>query len=94
MQVSGQVARLEQKGDGDFYVTALDGGRAWLNGRQLAADRPHCLVPGDRLEFGAQGQVDLTFQVKMCHRSVWQQLAKAAAGNGTIKEPHGVPVPA
>ena len=52
----------------------------WLNGRRITANQAAQVTPGDKLEFGTPGSLQLTFKVKMCHDSIFDQLAASSGG--------------
>lgn len=87
MQVCSEHARLHKEGR-DVFITDLGSKNGtWLNDRKLNSGQAARLVPGDTLEFGKAGQLSHTFKIKMCHDSIFEQLA----GRGAIPENDEIP---
>ena len=59
----------------------------WLNDRKVRAKQPAQVMPGDTLQFGSPGSLQLTFKVKMCHNSVFEQLAAMPASEAKVPQP-------
>jgi zeaxanthin epoxidase len=85
--VSARHAQLI-KDSGDFWVTDLGSQEGtWLNGQRLRANNRTRVVPGDEIEFGTRGVPSLTYRIKMCHRSVWDQLHAEDTNGVPLKVP-------
>ena len=99
MQVCARHAQLIKDG-GDFFVKDLGSQEGtWLNGQRIRGNGGARVVPGDEIEFGSRGVPALTYRIKMCHRSVWEQLhaedtngvpLKVPAASRTSEEPEPV----
>ena len=63
----------------DYYVTDLGSKHGtWLNDKKIRSRQPAQVMPGDLLQFGSPNSLQLTFKVKMCHNTVFDQLAAVA----------------
>ena len=74
MQVSAHHAEVVRKENGDYHL--MDKGSekgTWFKGKKISAHQEVKLHPGDNLSFGSEVP-ECTFQVKLAHHSVEEQL--------------------
>ena len=74
MQVSSHHAEVARKENGDYYLTDKGSEKGtWFKGKKVKANQEVKLHPGDNISFGSEVP-ECSFQVKLAHHSVEEQL--------------------